>query len=785
VFHFLSLMRKIASIVFHFDSEPAAPTIAGSFDIGCNKHHPCLDMTPIHEFRGDDDSDDNADGVAATELELHMDRQRSSLKRLRSTSPCNDEYNKNSPALHRSNDATGACTSKRGGFMAGSVAAAPAAATSTRQILLLDLDCFYAQAMCRRYGFDSQTTPLALLQWNSVLAVTYPARQAYGIKRGDSWETVHEKSRGQCHAVHVPILTTSATAAVSASTGAAVSASSAATASKSVHTDTNDKKTSSSVPLSLEQEYERFYCLSDTQQQEARRRELSVRKRSADGKASIECFRIASARILATVRQWILDHYDSSIVLERASIDEFFLDVTRANQKNASSRELADSSPHTVVIGETESKEELRTAMEREGESGCCATWNHNLLPVDQSCPDHDEIRRLRRGCDIAYQIRQAVYQQLGFTMSAGIGTNKTLAKLAVTYGKPAGQAVCFPRAVEYLLDHTPIRSCRNLGGKLGSAVAKLLPTDVPPTVGSIARHLSLPTLQHALSDQAAAQRVFDLARGVDRELVEAKTESSSAVLTKSITAFKSLNFAPPNTHRDVMGHTLTEAMPWIELLSCEVVTRIERDFSRNDRYPRNCSIHYAVYPASTHQDKSIRIPFPASRLSTEQKVAELVSAVPLALRSKVRSLDNESRDTRPVTTAAAGTIRLHRIGLCATNFESRAAGSNNAIENYFSAASAASAQDADSAAESEVKTLISGSAKPPRTILDAVKSRSNAADVTVFDADLEYARQLQATFDREHRVLEVLDKSSKAKAVNRNSRPPKNHCIDRFFLKR
>jgi nucleotidyltransferase/DNA polymerase involved in DNA repair len=740
-------------------------------------HHSRLEMTPMHDLLGDEDEDGvDAVTVAATEVDLHCPLP--SLKRLRSASPHNDEHF--SPA--RRHSSTGNTTSDRGGCGGCGGFGTAGNSNATRQILLLDLDCFYAQAMCRRYGWDAQTTPLALLQWNSVLAVTYPARQAYGIKRGDSWETVHEKSRGQCHAVHVPILTTTSAEATAATAANATAANTAtavnATAGNNVKDGTSNNE-KSSVPLSLEQEYERFYCLSEAQQQEARRCELGVRKRSADGKASIECFRIASARILAAVRQWILDN-DSSIVLERASIDEFFLDVTKAIQKNTSSLELRDSRSHTVVIGETESKEDLSIAMEREGESGCCGTWNHNLLPVDQS--DNDEIHRLRRGCDIANRIRQVVYQQLGFTMSAGIGTNKTLAKLAVTYGKPAGQAVCFPRAVEYMLDHTPIRSCRNLGGKLGSAVAKLLPTNVPPMVGSIARHLSLLTLQHALADQATAQRVFDLARGVDREPVEAKTESSSAVLTKSITAFKSLNFAPPNTHRDVMGHTLTEAMPWIQLLSREVVTRIERDYSRNDRYPRNCSVHYAVYPASSHQDKSIRIPFPASRLTTEQKVAELVAAVPLALRSKIRSLGNDSRDTRP--TAAADTVRLHRIGLCATNFESRAAGSNNAIGNYFSAAAAS--KDAGSMADSKAKVLIAGSVKTPRTILDEVTPPpSGTANLAVVDADLEYAKQLQATFDREHRVLEVLDKSSKTKSVNRNGRHPNNHGIDRFFLKR
>jgi nucleotidyltransferase/DNA polymerase involved in DNA repair len=80
------------------------------------------------------------------------------------------------------------------------------------RVVLLDLDCFYAQAMCIRLGYDAATTPLALFQWNSVLAVTYIARTQYGIKRGDSWDAVRSKSSGECLCVHVPILTTTTTA---------------------------------------------------------------------------------------------------------------------------------------------------------------------------------------------------------------------------------------------------------------------------------------------------------------------------------------------------------------------------------------------------------------------------------------------------------------------------------------------------------------------------------------------------------------------------------------------
>jgi hypothetical protein len=56
-------------------------------------------------------------------------------------------------------------------------------------ILLLDLDCFCAQCKQVWLGLDLNML-LALLQWNSVLALTYLACELYGIKIGDSWDAM-------------------------------------------------------------------------------------------------------------------------------------------------------------------------------------------------------------------------------------------------------------------------------------------------------------------------------------------------------------------------------------------------------------------------------------------------------------------------------------------------------------------------------------------------------------------------------------------------------------------
>jgi hypothetical protein len=56
------------------------------------------------------------------------------------------------------------------------------------------------------FGLDLDTLLALFLQWNSVLALTYLACELYGIKTGDFWDVIWQKSNGQCLAiVHLPL----------------------------------------------------------------------------------------------------------------------------------------------------------------------------------------------------------------------------------------------------------------------------------------------------------------------------------------------------------------------------------------------------------------------------------------------------------------------------------------------------------------------------------------------------------------------------------------------------
>ena len=60
-----------------------------------------------------------------------------------------------------------------------------------RAVALLDLDAFYTQVERERLGLD-EDVPLAVQQWNSLIAVSYSAR-ALGVSRFDKPEGARAK----------------------------------------------------------------------------------------------------------------------------------------------------------------------------------------------------------------------------------------------------------------------------------------------------------------------------------------------------------------------------------------------------------------------------------------------------------------------------------------------------------------------------------------------------------------------------------------------------------------
>jgi nucleotidyltransferase/DNA polymerase involved in DNA repair len=542
-----------------------------------------------------------------------------------------------------------------------------------RIVLLLDMDCFYAQCERVRLGLDVDVS-LALLQWNSVLAVTYPARK-FGIQRGDSWDAVALKSP-DCWTIHLQVLEIQPKPK-SQNTNTATTTTNPSEEDEKVAEEEPGDDDTMDVVQNVEQAYNQIYKLSPEEQTKCIQAERGVRRFHHEGKACLERYRMASMRIFAVVLESLTQRLGGKehFVLERASIDEFYLDITNYCYSFSSNSSSGCSTEPTAV------EQDYKTVVVG-GDSNSAPTTDED-----------DNMQRVwKRAEEVSHWIRTDVATTLGFTMSAGISTNKTMAKLAASYGKPDGQAVLPPAHFEALMNDTKIRKVRNFGGKLGKQVVAqiLLQTghlqgnDPNPnhhfTMGDL-RQIPLPALQQHFSVETA-QFIFDACRGIDREAVKETT----GALVKSITSFKSF---PSTAHRQ-------EIQNWLVLMATEVTTRVTKDAARHNRYPKSCTLNY-MYDTTTSMTTT-----PPPKTTTSGKRPNGVTSITRTSQRQTRSVrliypppNNEKktkaqelvRQAMEKLTSILTQHPLRGVGLSASNFESRGQPPEGvaAIDQFFS----------------------------------------------------------------------------------------------------
>jgi DNA polymerase eta len=630
-------------------------------------------------------------------------------------------------------------------------------------------------------------------RWNSVLAVTYPARE-YGIKRGDTWDAVAEKSNHRCIAIHLPLFRWEDPRAADA----AAAAPNVEAGKDEQDTDHADHPDDDDNILDDEERFEKEFHLSMEEQQRCLETENGVQRHNKEGKASLERYRLASRVIFSNVLKSLKKHVKKGFVLEKASIDEFYLDITEycygkdcMAVGDDDTHQNNDGVEKTIVIGKEQT--ELGDLQ-------------------DSADPAKDVEAALQMACQVSSWIRNDVWNNLGFTMSAGISTNKTMAKLAASFGKPNGQAVLFPQHFSFLMAETKVRKVRNFGGKLGKKVLDLLYSQsgsqqskddftTSATMRDLSQ-LSLPLLQKNFSAETA-QFVFQACQGIDNEEV---TETSGA-LVKSITAFKSFTATASNNKEEVHS--------WLKLLAKEIAERVAQDAARNHRYPKTCTLNYSFYTTSDgkrldsfhnkRQTRSLRLAFPPERVPVNSQSESLVEQSMTKLTPILKE------------------CLVSGIGLSAGSFESRGQPpeGNASIESFFKVAptttdnstqqssATKTAPTPDSATNIRKKISDRTSNKRARTGFYSFFSRAlplDNVDVAVIndeksnaqpsitstpkssaaDTDLELAKKLQASFDRENYVYsKVNQRKGVASTKSKANKQPKTMKIDAFFTKR
>ena len=135
-------------------------------------------------------------------------------------------------------------------------------------------------------------------------------------------------------------------------------------------------------------------------------------------------------------------------------------------------------------------------------------------LSLDEAYLDVTENKtNLATATKVASLIRQQIREEINLTASAGVASNKFLAKIASDWRKPDGLFVIQPAEVESFLTPLPVGRIAGVGKVTEERLAKL----GLRTVGELRAH-TLEELQSLFSRYG--QRLYELARGIDESPV-------------------------------------------------------------------------------------------------------------------------------------------------------------------------------------------------------------------------------------------------------------------------
>lgn len=203
-------------------------------------------------------------------------------------------------------------------------------------------------------------------------------------------------------------------------------------------------------------------------------------------------YRTASNKIFLLLQSW-------KCPVEKLGMDETFLDVTNVIEERLKS--LDRSSIH------------MSGHLYREPSMEC-------------SCGCHC---RLKVASQLASEIRQKIFTELGFTTCAGIAHNKLLAKLACPLHKPNDQTTIFPESGCDFMSTLPSVHC--IPG-VGTKTAETLISLNVKTVSDL-QQVSLETLKkHFNSDMAI--RLKNLSLGIDNSPIKQSGKPQSIGLEDS-----------------------------------------------------------------------------------------------------------------------------------------------------------------------------------------------------------------------------------------------------------
>ncbi|KIO34646.1 hypothetical protein M407DRAFT_209923 [Tulasnella calospora MUT 4182] len=294
-----------------------------------------------------------------------------------------------------------------------------------RVVALCDLDAFYAAAEQVRLNIDPEL-PLAVQQWQGLIAVNYPARK-FGITR---METVTEAKKKCPELVLVHVATF---------------------------------KEGESEPGYWENPNVNTHKVSLDHYRRESMKILNLHRECMDPDIEVEKASIDEA------------FFDFTVPVKRAILDRFphlaapppdaplGLDTPLPPPPDISWEGLGNlvpinpKNPDEIVEPPPNASTSAGSADPEENDDNHVTTWHDIALSI---------------GAEFMMKSRMEVKHRLGYTTSAGIARNKMLAKLIASFKKRDQQSILRNAAIPGFLRYMPFQKIRFLGGKLGEALA-------------------------------------------------------------------------------------------------------------------------------------------------------------------------------------------------------------------------------------------------------------------------------------------------------------------------
>lgn len=247
-------------------------------------------------------------------------------------------------------------------------------------------------------------------------------------------------------------------------------------------------------------------------------------------KACLRRYRQASEEVFAVVQR-------HASRCEMASIDEVYLDLTEEAAQRLTSHSLD---------------------LPKLAENAVCP----------EGCMADAKDSHLLAALELVQSLREDIFADTGFTVSAGISESKLVAKLASACHKPNRQTLVPSAGVLSFMASVKLKDLRGLGGKLGQKLRSALQLE-PEAPSAELQKVGLAELQRLLGEQSGAF-VHRLCRGEDREEVK-----PGEMKRKQYLSFKSLSPA---------AESISDLEPWLSSLATELVGRLREDPTRQPR---------------------------------------------------------------------------------------------------------------------------------------------------------------------------------------------------------